>query len=1025
ADESEPEPEPDLEPADELSDEEDEAEAAQRYPLALTRKMTVLDNVGGFAAVLVTGLRPMLVLVGAKRYARVHPIRVPVRLPLALQPADLPRGADAEAVGLLTSCRPLVGAARFHSSACERGVVVLTQAGTLVVARLPTSLRAARGGIEFDSPWPVRSIPVGTTHGGISTQGGVAFHAGSGSYAVAAATPSQFFIREPNPDIAFKQATDAANADGRAPPAARIVIPEYQRRNLQTTSAPPLVPRFAIDLLNPETWETIDSYALDEHEHVAAMHTLELESAQSEGGRRALLCVGTGFVLGEDVMSRGRVYVFDIVHVVPQPGRPQTNRKLKLLYTEEIHGAVSALGELRGNLVMSEGSRVYVRSFNGDTLTSFAFLDGGAWVRAAVGLRNFLLVADISSGLSFVGFQEENPARLHVLGRDAHARLPVECAEFLVLGRQLQLLAADVFGNLHLFVYAPHDVHSFGGQRLLRRGEFSLRSRVVALRRIAADTGRQACLAITASGAVHAVTMVPETTFKRLHRINAQLVHGIPPLAGLNPREFRAVPLHQRQNHAPRRTVLDADLLVPLYAHGPVARQREAAQRDGTTTDRVLRDIIDTESAPQLAIDPSPGAEVLTLQQRRALAAAAHAERSQPASPMFHESTDPTLEFFYHPRTLSVLVALVAGFLYVALWVDPSNDMLNTKWGLGALCSVFVVVSVVLFRDGPFIRPHPAFWRAVLALNVLYEMFLVFLLFQSKHTGRQIMQFFDADLGVELPERSYGEDCAVTWENIRNGMDIFVLAHSLGWFGKALIIRNHTMCWILSVAFELAEYSLAHQLPNFHECWWDHWILDVLLCNWLGIYVGMKWCEHFKMKTYTWHGIREIPSLRGKLSRAGAQFTPHSWTVYRWAPTRRFKSFAGFVLFAVLIMLAELNVFYLKSLLWVPPEHPLVTARLALLFLFALPSAREYYEYYSNPGCKRMGAHCWVLIATLLTELLIIVKFARGEFTEPFPRVVVVFWALVAAALAGFSLWQFALRPRLRRTPSRRSKKAN
>jgi phosphatidylserine synthase 2 len=38
------------------------------------------------------------------------------------------------------------------------------------------------------------------------------------------------------------------------------------------------------------------------------------------------------------------------------------------------------------------------------------------------------------------------------------------------------------------------------------------------------------------------------------------------------------------------------------------------------------------------------------------------------------------------------------------------------------------------FRDGPFIRPHPAFWRAVLGVNLLYELALVFLLFQDLGT---------------------------------------------------------------------------------------------------------------------------------------------------------------------------------------------------------------------------------------------------------------------------------------------------
>lgn len=53
-------------------------------------------------------------------------------------------------------------------------------------------------------------------------------------------------------------------------------------------------------------------------------------------------------------------------------------------------------------------------------------------------------------------------------------------------------------------------------------------------------------------------------------------------------------------------------------------------------------------------------------------------------------------------------------------------------------------------------------------------------------------------------------------------MDVFVLAHVLGWYGKAIILRDYWLCWILSVTFEFCEYSLEHQLNNFAECWWDH-----------------------------------------------------------------------------------------------------------------------------------------------------------------------------------------------------------
>lgn len=44
--------------------------------------------------------------------------------------------------------------------------------------------------------------------------------------------------------------------------------------------------------------------------------------------------------------------------------------------------------------------------------------------------------------------------------------------------------------------------------------------------------------------------------------------------------------------------------------------------------------------------------------------------------------------------------------------------------------------------------------------------------------------------------------------------------------------------WFISIAFELCELTFQHWLPNFNECWWDSWVLDVLVCNAIGIYTG-------------------------------------------------------------------------------------------------------------------------------------------------------------------------------------------
>ncbi|CAM4852385.1 unnamed protein product, partial [Rotaria magnacalcarata] len=53
-------------------------------------------------------------------------------------------------------------------------------------------------------------------------------------------------------------------------------------------------------------------------------------------------------------------------------------------------------------------------------------------------------------------------------------------------------------------------------------------------------------------------------------------------------------------------------------------------------------------------------------------------------------------------------------------------------------------------------------------------------------------------------------------------MDFFVLSHFFDWWLKTLIVRAYWLCMVTSIGFEILEYSLEHQLPNFSECWWDH-----------------------------------------------------------------------------------------------------------------------------------------------------------------------------------------------------------
>ncbi|PLW20814.1 hypothetical protein PCANC_06801 [Puccinia coronata f. sp. avenae] len=378
---------------------------------------------------------------------------------------------------------------------------------------------------------------------------------------------------------------------------------------------------------------------------------------------------------------------------------------------------------------------------------------------------------------------------------------------------------------------------------------------------------------------------------------------------------------------------------------------------------------------------------------------------------------DDSVKWVYRPSTLTA--AAIGTSVLASLAYNSHIFPRSFRSHLGVISgvTVFLVFCMLNFRDGPFRRPHPAFWRIVLGMNLLYFMLLSFLYWTDKSTARELIRYFDPSLGVPLPEKSYAEHCEFTPQNVWQGIDIFCVAHSVGWFAKAVVLRDHWFCWILSVGFEVMEYSLQHHLPNFAECWWDHWILDVLICNWGGLWLGMKTCEWLRVSPFSWRGLRPVVSDGSSTSRrkaakyAAQQFTPHDWTEFRWEGTKRFRNYISTVALLTVFLLSELNVFYLKSLLWLAPEHPIVILRLAAMFLWALPAVREFYDYATyTKRVKRMGSHAWLSMATVILELLIVIKWSKGEFERSvMPVKVKLFWSVITVLLLLYPTVKFAV----------------
>uniref|UniRef100_A0A6Q2XVK6 Phosphatidylserine synthase n=1 Tax=Esox lucius TaxID=8010 RepID=A0A6Q2XVK6_ESOLU len=375
-------------------------------------------------------------------------------------------------------------------------------------------------------------------------------------------------------------------------------------------------------------------------------------------------------------------------------------------------------------------------------------------------------------------------------------------------------------------------------------------------------------------------------------------------------------------------------------------------------------------------------------------------------------------------HTVTVLFILTCVLVYVTLLEEtPQDTTYNTKRGIVASILVFLCFGVTQAKDGPFTRPHPAYWRFWLCVSVVYELFLIFVLFQTVHDGRQFMKSIDPKLGVPLPERDYGGNCLIydpgnttdPWHNIWDKMDGFVPAHFLGWYIKTLVIRDWWMCMIISVMFEFLEYSLEHQLPNFSECWWDHWIMDVLVCNGLGIYAGMKTLGWLSMKPYQWQGLWNIPTYKGKIKRIAFQFTPYSWVKFEWKPASNLRRWLAVLGIIFMFLLAELNTFYLKFVLWMPPEHYLVLLRLVFFVNVGGVAMREIYDFMDDPKFyRKLGQQAWMVAAITVTEFLIVMKYDPETIMLPIPFFVTQCWILGILLILCWTLWRFFIRLGLR-----------
>jgi len=92
------------------------------------------------------------------------------------------------------------------------------------------------------------------------------------------------------------------------------------------------------------------------------MEIMPLEISEVIHKHKTFVAVGTISQRGENYAARGALYILDVIQVVPEPGRPETGKKLHVHGREDTKGGITALMGIAGLVGTAQGISVLSRS---------------------------------------------------------------------------------------------------------------------------------------------------------------------------------------------------------------------------------------------------------------------------------------------------------------------------------------------------------------------------------------------------------------------------------------------------------------------------------------------------------------------------------------------------------------------------------------------------------------------------------------------------------------------------------------
>ncbi|KAK5967614.1 hypothetical protein GCK32_002862 [Trichostrongylus colubriformis] len=413
--------------------------------------------------------------------------------------------------------------------------------GFLYIAKNLQELRIARlqADIDYELPYPCKKVHIG------STVHHVRYIMNSQVYAVTTSVPMK-----------SNKIWVVVNDDKQV---------ETHEKN--DNFVLPSIPQYTLNLYSAMDWKPVPNTDIkfEEMEVVTACEEVTLRSESTISGMQAYLAIGTINNYGEEVLVRGRIILAEIIDVVPEPGKPTSKHKIKIVYDKEQKGPVTALTSVNG-----------------------------------------LLLSGMAQKALFL-FSPEQFKALSVASRDDRPDVPSPmAAQFLVDNNHLAFLMSDEAGNICMFNYMPETQESNGGERLILRGILNIGTNVNAWIRIRGHTSlfnltpleaknvmqQQTCLWASLDGSLGIVRPISERQFRRLHFLHQCMSNSVGQYAGLNPKGARGgKPVRPLINATNNKNMVDGEL-VEQFMHLSTTRKQDLARSLGASRYHIMDDLV-------------------------------------------------------------------------------------------------------------------------------------------------------------------------------------------------------------------------------------------------------------------------------------------------------------------------------------------------------------------------------------------------------------------------------------------------